>query len=262
MVFDCITSSDNESESEAPPSEVCEIFVNQVGGGKRARGGEADRIRKVEEVVDVMATRLTNSTAKSPVFDDVVNRFRICAGDLKINPHLVLKNMLKQLTNDEMVEYIGTIGGSNNTSSRFKELSEIVFRDELTNLSQLKGMASAKEKVLPRLIELVLIHSTADGSGNILWTEVTKQMNQMVLERQKQEERANRRDVSTATPAGGGGGDDDDGDDDDDESKDVNMLIPDLKSKAKVGRPKKKRGEITRCDKSGEKEEDTNLGFL
>lgn len=251
MVFDCITSSDNESESEKPPSEVCEIFVNQVGGGKRARGGDdsatsftskADRIRKVEEVVDVMATRLTNSTAKSPVFDDVANRFRICAGDLKINPQLVLKNMLKQLTNNEMVEYIGTIGGSNNTNSRFKELSEIVFRDELTNLSQLKGMASATEKVLPRLVELVLIHSTADSSGNIPWTEVTKQMNQMVLERQKQEERANRRDVSTATPAGGGGGgDDDDGDDDDDddESKDVNMLIPDLKSKAKVGRPKK-----------------------
>eukprot|EP00438_Fugacium_kawagutii_P024447 Skav202120 [mRNA] locus=scaffold1980:160103:160603:+ [translate_table: standard] len=147
---------------------------------------------------------------------------------------------------EEFIESMGE-GGGHNTDARFKELCDTILEDCIANLSNMEGIVMATQKLLPRVIELVIVRNFGDKSGLVSWKELTKYLNKVTILRMKHAENAEaearRRESRTGpdTPYEEGGDDaDDDEDDDYPPADDDEEMIPEKKKKGK-GKGKRKK---------------------
>ena len=251
-ILDMITSDDS-SESEISEKKVEEPIV-QIGGAPKKRGkhhladdatekysSKTERIRNLNEWLNVASTRMNNSPVKSNVVENTINVMKQFSTSLTqdASGKKTVETMVDSLAFDELSEYVAQLSGqsSHNTQHRFSTLSDLVFKSENDQVESLKTITSLCLKVYPMLTELALVHKFADASGAFSWVSASKYLNEVCRKKLNDDEKKKRRDASTSARPDGSNNDDDENDDDDDKPEDDDEeMIPEKRGR---GRPKK-----------------------
>eukprot|EP00434_Breviolum_minutum_P045274 symbB.v1.2.040555.t1/scaffold7331.1/size11881/1 len=233
-------SGDGQDAPSSPTSPRAQLRAQfrqnpilQTGGAPKKRKADADDI--AEERYESKTQRLTQLTeklgdvkmkveqdlVKCTASNTLVQDFLITVEQLKSHPKKVLEAMFGKMSDEDVENFIESIGSSKNPSTRFLAVARVAWEQDLQNLKKMKTLATLCEKHIVKMVERILTANFAASNGDIQWSKVM-----MFLA-----ERKNKKPSTTSRGTG-----DDDDDDDDPE------LLPDAGDDDGGGAPKKTRG--------------------
>lgn len=229
---------DAPSSSTSPRAQLRAQFrqhpILQTGGAPKKRKADADdiaeeryesktqRLAQLTEKLGDVKMKVDQDLVKCTASNTLVQDFLITVEQLKSHPKKVLEAMFGKMSDEDVENFIESIGSSKNPSTRFLAVARVVWEQDLQNLKKMKTLATLCEKHIVKMVEHILTANFAASNGDIQWSKVM-----MFLA-----ERKNKKPSTTSR----GTGDDDDDDDDDPE------LLPDAGDDDGGGVPKKTRG--------------------